>query len=76
MKWRTVPLDPERIELFVEAAALPGYFDDLGNYHREKSGSERRRREVLIEVLDEAGVAPEIFHRHPDLFKTTAAKSG
>jgi hypothetical protein len=58
-------LDPEHLEVFIEAAALRDYWNDLGDPSAYSDDTHGRRRVVLDLILGELGVPAQVLDEHP-----------
>lgn len=68
-----VSLDPDRLEVFVEAAALRDYWRDLGDPRTYTDETHRRRLEVLTDALNLLDVPAQVIDDH-DFFWTSSAR--
>ncbi len=65
-------LDPNHLEVYVEAAPLRDYWRELGPYKTLSGGTHERRRAVLEAILATYGLNPSQLDRH-SFFWTGAA---
>ncbi|MEI6847497.1 MAG: hypothetical protein WCK32_05590 [Chlorobiaceae bacterium] len=68
-----VHLDPDALEVYVEAAALRDYWFNLGDPVSYSEKMDKRRREVLEQILEYFKVPSGILDKHA-LFKTSMGK--
>lgn len=66
-------LEPNALEVYLEAAALRDYWFDLGDSVIYSAETHERRRTVLVAVLKKFGLDANILDQH-DLFWTSPAK--
>lgn len=59
-----VRLDPEQLEVFIEAAALRDYWNELGDPTAYSADTHRARRVVLELILGEVGVPVHALDEH------------
>ena len=68
-----VKLDPDHLEVYIEAAALRDYWNDLGDPVAYTPDTHQGRRVVIESLLLEVGLPPDIVDEH-DFFWTTARR--
>jgi len=68
-----IVLAPEQLQVFVEAAALRDYWNDLGDPVIYDEQTHLQRLRTLQIILAEVGVSPEELDKH-DVFWTSAAR--
>ena len=66
-------LDPDKLEVYVEAAALRDYWRDLGNPVEYSKETHNSRRAVLELILEKYSISADVLDKH-DLFWTSTRK--
>lgn len=60
-----IKLDPERMEIFLEAAALRDYWKDLGDSKKYDNSTHDNRRHVLNRIVEDRGYSASIIDEYP-----------
>ena len=58
-----IALDPHKIEVYLEVAALRDYWNDLGDPAKYTRETHNRRRAVLDTILTMRGIGSEVIER-------------
>ncbi len=68
-----VNLDPDKLEVYVEASALRDYWRDLGNPVAYSPETHKLRKAVLELILEKYSISADVLDKH-DLFWTSTRK--
>ena len=68
-----VSLDPDKLEVYVEAAALRDYWRDLGDPVAYSPETHNRRKAVLELIFEKYSISADVLDKH-DLFWTSTRK--
>lgn len=60
-----IKLDPDRMEIFLEAAALRDYWNKLGDSKKYEKDTRNKRRQVLNSIVEDKGYNASVIDKYP-----------